>query len=217
MGQRRHHYEAAFEAYLRQRRIPYVCVDEAKKTLLPAGASLRLAEGPGEPGKSLKSFDFVVYGQDLNLLVEIKGRKVPARRSGSRDGLGRQVGQGRLECWVTQDDIASLSAWERLFGPGFEAVLIFVYWCDEQPPDGLFQEICAHNGRWYALRSIPLASYREHLRQRSARWRTVDLARGDFERLSHPFAPAATPPAPMMPDWETLDPGPRVPVLDPIA
>ena len=35
MAQRRHHYEAAFEGYLRQRRIPYVAVDEAKKSLLP--------------------------------------------------------------------------------------------------------------------------------------------------------------------------------------
>lgn len=211
MGQRRHHYEAAFEAYLRQRRIPYVCIDEAKKTLLPAGASLRLIGSDGEPDKSLKSFDFVVYGQDSNLLVEIKGRKVGARRNGVRGG------KGRLECWATRDDIASLSAWERLFGPGFEAVLVFVYWCDEQPPDGLFQEICAHNGRWYALRSIPLSSYRKHLRQRSARWRTVDLPAAEFERLSHPFAPAATPRPPERVDWEAMDAGPQVPVLDPIA
>ena len=48
---------------------------------------------------------------------------------------------GRLESWVTLDDVQSMSAWERLFGPGFEAAFVFIYWCAEEPPDGLFQEI----------------------------------------------------------------------------
>lgn len=216
MGQRRHHYERAFESYLRDRRIPYICVDEAKKSLLPPGAQFQIAQdsglGDGGPQRSLKSFDFMVYGRDSNLIVEIKGRKIPARRGGAGHGSS---GRGRLECWVTHDDIESLGTWERLFGPGFEAVLVFVYWCDEQPPDGLFQEVCASGSRWYALRSITAASYRQHMKPRSARWRTVDLPAEVFARLSSPFAPAATPPSPDL-DWAG-DAGPAVPLLEPIA
>ena len=36
MAQRRFHYEQAFEHFLRANRVPYLVVDEAKKTLLPA-------------------------------------------------------------------------------------------------------------------------------------------------------------------------------------
>src|SRR3972149_2650541 len=43
---RDNHYEAAFEAYLRRRRLPYVAVDEARRSLAPDGA--------------LKSLDFIV-------------------------------------------------------------------------------------------------------------------------------------------------------------
>ena len=109
--QRRHHYEQAFEAYLRANRIPYVAVDEARKALLPESAKLRVSEG-GDPAtdRALKSFDLVVYapssvvgdpGEASNLLVDIKGRKV-AQRKGQAP-----LSPGRLESWVTEDDIAS--------------------------------------------------------------------------------------------------------------
>ncbi len=175
MAQRRHHYEQAFEAYLRRRRIPYVAVDEAKKALLP-GRERRVARGGDEPLAALKSFDFVIYGQGGNLLAEVKGR----RTSGSR-----------LECWVTRDDVESLSRWERLFGPEFQAAFVFVYWCEQQPPDALFQEVFEHQGRWYALRSVPVRDYARSMKPRSLRWGTLDLPRETYERISAPFAPPA--------------------------
>ncbi|MBS0195247.1 MAG: HYExAFE family protein [Planctomycetes bacterium] len=176
MAQRRHHYEQAFEAYLRRRRIPYVAVDEAKKALLP-GREQRVAGGGDEPLPALKSFDFVIYGQGGNLLAEVKGR----RASGSR-----------LECWVTRDDVESLSRWERLFGPEFQAAFVFVYWCEQQPPDALFQEVFEHQGRWYALRSVPVRDYARSMKPRSLRWGTLDLPREAYERISAPFAPSAS-------------------------
>lgn len=216
MAQRRHHYERAFEAFLRQRRIPYVAVDEAKKALLPPEASLRVrvegAEGgggDGDEGRAIKSFDFVVYGQSGNFLLEIKGRKV-ARKVGSGGGdrhdqsgggiFGSEptgggvkpikAQAGRLESWATEDDVESLRSWQQLFGEGFTGAIVFVYWCDEMPPDGLFQEIMEFQGRWYALRAITIDAYAGAMRTRSPRWRTVDLSRSDFERLSQPFAEA---------------------------
>lgn len=191
MAQRRFHYERAFEEFLRARRIPYVAVDEARKALLPEGASLRLSDParagePGarqQPGATLKSFDFVIYGDSgVNLLIDVKGRRVGAsRRSGAMSG--------RLESWVTLDDISSLRTWQELFGEGFEAAFVFVYWCDVQPPDALFQEVMEHRGAWYALRAVRLDEYQRAMKVRSPRWGTVDIAPGVFERISQPFAP----------------------------
>src|ERR1700682_1127014 len=81
------HYEAAFEAFLRDRAIPYVAVDEAKKALF---ANARL-----------KSFDFVVYSKNgPNLLVDVKGRQL---RNGS----------GSYQTWATQQDVSDLMQWEE--------------------------------------------------------------------------------------------------------
>ncbi|MBY0261661.1 MAG: HYExAFE family protein [Phycisphaerales bacterium] len=199
MAQRRHHYERAFEAFLRSRRIPYVAVDEAKKALLPENAELVVEEAGAAGGRpvrsSLKSFDFVVYGEGSgaaasggglagNLLIDIKGRRVGSERSGGT------ISQARLESWVTMEDIEDLDRWERLFGPGFAAAFVFIYQCHAQPPDALFQEIFEHHGVWYALRAVPLKAYREHMKVRSPRWGTVDLPRKAFEAISQPFVGA---------------------------
>jgi len=175
----RRHYEHAFEAYLRARRLPYVAVDEARKALLPTGASV----APESAGRAdLKSFDFVVYGDGLNLLLDVKGRRVAAR-AGGRNGAAC----GRLETWATEEDVRSLSTWERLCGEGFRAALVFVYWCDAPPPGALFQEMFEHRGRWYALRAVEVREYARAMTARSARWRTVHVPTAEFERISRPF------------------------------
>ena len=194
MSQRRHHYERAFEEYLRSRRIPYVSVDEARKALLPEASSMRGRVGGGGTGEvagkpaALKSFDFVVYGEGMNLLLDVKGRRVAPRRTKSPTPMATP--RSRLESWVTEDDIASLTEWERLFGESFHAAFLFVYWCDEQPPDALFQEIFEYRERWYALRAVTVREYVRVMKPRSARWRTVDVPAAQFERVSQPFAPA---------------------------
>jgi hypothetical protein len=224
MAQRRHHYERAFEEYLRTRRIPYVAVDEARKALLPENAPLRISVCTTEPtdgtATALKSFDFVIYGWDWsgratpgesNLLLDVKGRRVVAARrrkdapagsaagnppvrdespeSARRSLAGkRRLGVGRLESWVTREDIESLSHWASLFGPGFDPAFVFVYWCDDQPPDALFQEVFEFQGRWYALRGVRLSDYVDAMKPRSLRWRTVHVPTGAFERISRPFA-----------------------------
>lgn len=225
--QRRHHYEQAFESYLRSRRIPYVAVDEARKALLPENARLTVASGvpsgadaggvadrridDDEGSRTLKSFDLVIYNAEgaegeraggsvggagagrggtlagWNLLVDVKGRKI-APRSKPTPEAPAALRTGRLENWVTEDDVSSLATWEELFGAGFRAAFVFVYWCDVQPPDGLFQEVFEHRARWYAVRTIALGAYRSKMKIRSPRWRTVHLSTADFEKLSEPFA-----------------------------
>ena len=93
MALRSNHYDAAFEAFLRQERRPYVAVDETKRALVP--------------GSSLKSLDFIVYSlQGRNLLVDVKGRKFPS---------GSDADPGRLAEAV---DITQRQAGKRRAGKG---------------------------------------------------------------------------------------------------
>jgi hypothetical protein len=171
MTQRRFHYEQAFEHYLRANRIPYIAVDEAKKSLLPAGADL----------PSIKSFDFVVYGQARKLLIDVKGRMFGSVRSSSC------LSNRRFESWVTREDVESLEQWQRLFGPEFESVFVFAYCLRQQPPDALFEVLFAFGSHWYALREITLTDYRRHMVTRSSKWGTVHVPAAAYRQASRPF------------------------------
>ncbi|MEX0885538.1 MAG: HYExAFE family protein [Phycisphaeraceae bacterium] len=165
MAQRRFHYDAAFEHYLRANAIPYVAVDEAK----------RAVHGATVPRK-LKSFDFVVYSSTgPNLLIDVKGRKHTAR-----------TGRG-MQNWVTDEDVRCLETWRGIFGDGFEAAFAFLFWCDAQPPDALFHEVFTFGDRWYAVLGVTLSAYREHMRRRSAKWNTVSIPAKAFDELATPL------------------------------
>ena len=162
MALRRFHYDLAFEHYLRSKQIPYVAVDEAKKAL--HGAS------------SLKSFDFVVYSKSAhNLLVDVKGRKHSGR-------TGRS-----LQNWVMREDAEDLTRWEEVFGAGFRAAFVFLYWCDAQPPDALFHEVFEFNGRWYAVLAVTVGDYRASMSKRSERWETVHVPAAAFMGMARPL------------------------------
>jgi len=161
MADRTVHYEGAFEEFLRERKIPYVAVDEAKKALF---ANARL-----------KSFDFVVYSKDgPNLLVDVKGRSCRKR-----------TGRGGFENWATEQDVYDLMEWEQIFGQEYKALLVFIYWIDPPlaPEPGMFQ----FRDRWYLLMAIDLAEYRNHMRRRSPKWETVCLPAEDFRSLARPL------------------------------
>ena len=164
MADRSIHYEAAFEEFLRQRGIPYVAVDEAKKALFA--------------NAKLKSFDFVVYSKNgPNLLIDVKGRQ---QRSNNGSATRRT-----FESWTTERDVEDLRQWEQVFGEGFKAILTFIYWIDAPlaPEAGMFE----HRDRWYWLMGIDLTEYRDHMRRRSAKWETVCLSSEDFRQLARPF------------------------------
>jgi hypothetical protein len=185
MAQRRFHYEQAFEHYLRANRAPYVAVDEARKSLLPTAAAASLkgddcVAAPAAPG-AIKSFDFVVYAEDRNLLVDVKGRMF-----GSANARLMESNR-RFESWVTNEDVDGLTEWERLFGAAFTAVFVFLYCLRQQPPDALFEEVFEFAGKFYAMREIELARYRELMVVRSKRWGTVHLPGEAFQEHSRPF------------------------------
>lgn len=152
--------------------MPYLAIDESRRAILP--------EGQPVPDR-LKAFDFLLYGEKSHLLCELKGRKIAAR---SKQDPAKP---GRLDSWVTLDDVASLETWQGLFGPGYEAAFVFLYWCEAPPPGSLFQETFQHEGRWYAVRLVRLADYTGAMKPRSVRWRTVHLSAAAFEQLSQPL------------------------------
>ncbi len=182
MGRKRHHYERAFAAYLRERGLTFATMDDARKAILPDATRVacNVPEDPEEADpRSLKSFDFVLYGRDVNLLTEVKGRRIGGSGGSSQ----------RLENWVTEDDIQSLQVWEQLFGEGFRAALVFLYWCEQLPASVLFEEVFEHDQRWYAVRAIALSDYVREMRVRSPKWKTVNLPTDAFSRLSGPLCP----------------------------
>lgn len=184
------HYERAFEEYLRVRGVAYVGVDEARRALAAGDAQREAAVTVGV-GEGLKYFDFVVYAPTGNLLVELKGRRIVARGAARGATRGAPGNRPTLQNWTTREDLASLKAWRTLFGPGFDPIVVFAYWCDDLPPAALYEEVFEHGGRWYALRSIGLNDYAAAMRVRSERWGTVHLSTADFDRLSRPFLPGA--------------------------
>lgn len=157
MTQRSIHYEAAFEDYLRAKGLPYVAVDEARKAIF---------------GKiSLKSFDFVVYSSSAaNLLVDVKGRKFP-------DGVtGRKRGAGKAwENWITRADVEGLTDWQRVFGEGFAAMLVFAYWLQGPPQRSEFEDVHIFRENYYAFVAISLPEYVALARPRSQKWQTLGM------------------------------------------
>jgi hypothetical protein len=160
------HYEAAFEDYLRQRRVPFVMVDEARRVMFA--------------GERIKSFDFLVYpGGGQQWIIDIKGRRFPYP---SRRGAGRY-----WENWVLQADLDSLAEWQDVFGPEFEARFVFTYLL-EGPPDRWPVAVpYSFRGESYAFLFVRLSDYVRHCRRRSPRWQTVCVPRAAFREIAWPI------------------------------
>src|SRR5690606_15377835 len=87
MANRDNRYEAAFEAYLRAKQVPYVADDETRRASLAAD--------------SPKSLDYIVSAaHGAPWLVDVKGRLFPS-------GEQRQYWKN----WSTRDDLVSLAQW----------------------------------------------------------------------------------------------------------
>ena len=159
------HYEGAFEDLLRQRRTPYVAVDEAKRALF--------AEA------DIKSLDFIVYvDSGPNLLVDVKGRQFPYEgRSGTR----------YWENWSTRDDLDGLDAWQQIFGEGFASVLVFAYHIHRSADQAKFATRHTFRDSVYGLVGVRVGDYRQHMRTRSPSWQTVSLPTRVFRRVAQPL------------------------------
>jgi hypothetical protein len=182
---RDNHYEVAFEAYLRDRRLAYIAVDEARRSLVADG--------------SLKSLDFIVSPAGrTSWLIDVKGRRFP---SGDEQ---KQYWKN----WSTRDDLRSLAAWQAHFGADFCPLLVFAYHLvgarSPLPREQLFEFRGAH----YGFVGVRLADYVPYARPLSDSWDTVAMPAPLFRRAARPIdallcdspAPIPAPPA----DWQPL-------------
>jgi hypothetical protein len=164
---RANHYETAFEAYLRDRRLGYVAVDESRRSSLD-----------DEP---VKSIDFVVYGAGgSRLLIDVKGRRFP----GGKKEKPRHVWHN----WVARGDVDGLERWQASFGPDYQALLVFAFYIlpevELRPGTA---DVWVWRGRRYLLRAVPVEDYRRHMRVRSPRWGTVHLPTAAFREVVRPL------------------------------
>ncbi len=160
MANRDNHYEAAFEAYLRSRGLPYVAVDEAKRSVL-------------DNRESIKNLDFIVSQPGAcTWLVDVKGRRFPS----AEDQYWKN--------WSTRDDLVSLAQWESLFGENFRGLLVFAYLIvgDRAPLPA--EQLFEFREALYGFVGVTLADYTAHCRQISPRWDTVAMPTADFRRLA---------------------------------
>ncbi|MCE9544615.1 MAG: HYExAFE family protein [Planctomycetia bacterium] len=191
MANRDNHYEAAFEAYLRQRQVPYVAVDESRRSLLgdsslksldfivsPSGDS---RSGDSRGGGGLAEFDS--YGcaappanQPTSWLVDVKGRLFPGGRQ-------RQYWKN----WSTRDDLHSLVRWEQLFGEQFGSLFVFAYRLVGDRAPLPREQLFDFRGRWYGFVGIRLCDYARHARPLSEAWGTVAMPTAQFRRLAAPL------------------------------
>jgi hypothetical protein len=164
---RGNHYETAFEAYLRDRRLGYVAVDEARRATLD-----------DEP---VKSIDFIVYGHDgARLLVDVKGRKFP----GGTAEKPRRIWQN----WVFAEDVEGLERWGASFGSEYRGLLVFAYYIlpDVELRRGT-ADLWVWKGRRYLMRAVTVDDYRRHMRKRSPKWGTVHLPTAAFREVVRPL------------------------------
>ena len=163
MANRDNHYEAAFEQYLRQRQVPYVAVDEAKRSLLA--------------DSSIKSLDFIVStAAGGSWLVDVKGRRFPS-------GEQKQYWKN----WSTRDDLRSLLLWQSLFGQRFVGLFVFAYNVIGDraplPAERLFE----FRGGLYGFIGIRLEHYALHARPISPAWDTVAMPTVQFREMAAPL------------------------------
>lgn len=175
MANRRNHYEAALEDYLRAERVPYVAVDEKRRALSRHG--------------SLKSVDFILSPEPADQwpadhwpitrwLVDVKGRRFP---SGTRR---KQYWRN----WATAEEVRSLSHWARRFGPEFGGLLVFAYHLVADRSPTAPEQVHYWRGEPYAFVGVPIDAYRAAARTLSRSWDTVSVPAAQFRRLARPLS-----------------------------
>ena len=174
MAKRDNHYEAAFEAYLRQLGVPYMAVDETQRSLL--GSVPEQAAAPA----SLKSIDFLVSprpggtsSEARGWLVDVKGRRFP-------------TGSSYWKNWSTGDELLSLAAWEQLLGPRLSGLLVFAYNVVGNRAPLAPEDLFVFRGGLYGFVGIRLSHYASWSKPLSKKWGTVTMPTDRFRSLARP-------------------------------
>jgi hypothetical protein len=155
-------YERAIGNWLIDNHVQYIAVDEQKRAAL---------------GRSkLKSFDYLLYPRNQQIIVaEVKGRKFKGTSFAKLAGF---------ECWVTGDDIESLTKWQEVFGSTHTATFIFTYRIENIDVDYDGREIYDFDGYRYVFFAIKLEDYCKFMKRRSPKWQTVTLSAEEFRQCA---------------------------------
>ena len=158
------HYEMAFEAYLKERKIPFLAMAERYRN-------------PLEDGSTLKNLDFVISRRvGTSWLIDVKGRKFPGGKHG-----------GYWKHWTTRDDLVGLRHWENMFGERFSSLLVFAYLiCGNKSPLPEHQ-LFEYRQRLYGFVGISIADYLPEIRVLSPKWHTFAMPTERFRQLAKPF------------------------------
>ena len=166
MAKRSNHYEAAFEAFLREHEIAYVAVDEKRRSLISQGSG------------SLKNLDFIVSPSDsVSLPVDVKGRRFPSGQS------HKQYWRN----WSRWDDLESLARWQEKLSPGSCSLLVFAFHVvgGRSPVDP--ERLFAFRNQWYAFLAVRVADYIQFCKPLSPRWGTVTMPTPLFRQAAFSF------------------------------
>jgi len=158
------HYEKAFENWLIDNRVEYVDAADQHKPVFETS--------------TLKSFDF--------LLCPPKGKKIIAEVKGRHFKGATLAGLSRMECWVTTDDVDGLAEWQKTLGPEYDSAFIFAYRVQNVDVDFDGREIFDFNEDHYLFLGVRLADYVKYMKQRSPKWKTVNLSAKDFRFCARP-------------------------------
>ena len=164
-------YEWAFGNWLAEKGVGFVPVNQQRRSVLSRSR--------------IKSFDFLLYPEGSGpIIAELKGRLFKGT------SLAKMTG---LECWVNIEDVRGLLGWEKALDVGGRdghlqgtAWFIFAYKLEniDVETDGkdIYQFACDR----YVFYAIKAADYREFMKVRSPRWKTVTLPAARFRQLAIP-------------------------------
>ncbi len=125
-------------------------------------------------GASLKSLDFIVSpALGHSWLVDVKGRHFPA---------GRQ--KQYWKNWSTRDDLRSLTAWQRLFGAGFQGLFVFAYQIVGDRSPLPVEQLFHYHDRLYGFVGVTLDDYARMARPLSAAWDTLSAPAASFRKAA---------------------------------
>jgi len=152
------HYKRAFSNWLDENHIHHIAMDQEKRAAF---------------GKSkIKTFDYLLYPPNQQIFVaELKGRKFRGTTFEKLKGL---------QCWVTMDDVSSLTNWQKVFGPTHTCIFVFSYKIEKADVDYDGREIHRFQNNKYTFFAVKLSDYCKYMKQRSPKWQTVSLSAKDF-------------------------------------
>ena len=149
-------YELAFESWLKENHIPYICIDQTRRF-----------QGPSD---AIKNFDFLIRpDSNMPVLTELKGRTFEGTTL---------AGLKRLDGWVTFEDVRSLSYWLDKFRqdtPQAQAFFVFAFRFKQIDIETDGMEVYDWAGERFLFLAILLKKYMDCMKIRSPKWRTVVL------------------------------------------